>query len=151
MSVQYHSALEQYKILHSRAHNYLAQGPSKGPRALYRSKIKVSQSTPCGYSELVFQYDWKDAKALKWIRSSWAEKTSKNCWKLDKIKYCNFSAVFGRFLSPGWSDQFFVFCIAIWNWAWQQFVSLKLNVSKLRLRLSPTVFSPTSPDRNEGS
>ena len=53
MSVLYHNTLEKYKDLHSRAHIYLAQGPSKWPEPLYESKIKVSQSTPCGYSKLV--------------------------------------------------------------------------------------------------
>ena len=33
----------------------IAQGLSKCPGPLYRSKIKVSQSTPCGYSKLVSQ------------------------------------------------------------------------------------------------
>ena len=55
MSVQYHSTLEKYKDLHSRAHIYIAHGPSKGPGPRYRPKIKVSQSTPCWYSKLVSQ------------------------------------------------------------------------------------------------
>ena len=62
MSVQYHSTLEKYKDLHSRAHIYIAHGPSKGPGPRYRPKIKVSQSTPCWYSKLVSQEAWKDAK-----------------------------------------------------------------------------------------
>ena len=66
-----------------------------------------------GYSKHVSCDAWRIAKDKKLIRSSWAEKTSKNCRKLDKIKYCNFSSVFGCFLSPGWSDQFFVFCNAL--------------------------------------
>ena len=53
MSILYHSTLEKYKDLHSRAHIYIAQGPSKSPGLVNRSKIKVSQSTPCGYSKLV--------------------------------------------------------------------------------------------------
>ena len=55
MSVQYHSTLEKYKDLHSRAHIHIAHGPSKVPGPLYRSKIKVFQSTPCWYSKLVSQ------------------------------------------------------------------------------------------------
>ena len=55
MSVLHYSALQKYKDLHSRVHIHLAQGPSKGPEPLYRSKIKVSQSAPCGYSKLVSQ------------------------------------------------------------------------------------------------
>ena len=55
MSVLYHSQLEKYKYLHSRAHIYIAQGLSKVPGPLYRSRKKVSQSTPCGYSKLVSQ------------------------------------------------------------------------------------------------
>ena len=43
MSVQYHSALEKYKILHSRAHIYIAQGLSKGPGPIHKSKIKCSK------------------------------------------------------------------------------------------------------------
>ena len=41
--------------LFSRCHTAIAQGLSKYPGPLYRSKIKVSQSTPCGYSKLVSQ------------------------------------------------------------------------------------------------
>ena len=42
MSVMYHSTLEKYKDLNFRANIYIAQGPSKWPGPLYRSKIKVS-------------------------------------------------------------------------------------------------------------
>ena len=55
MSVLHYSTLQKYKDPHSGAHIYIAQGPSKGPVPHYRSKIKVSQSTPCGYSKLVSQ------------------------------------------------------------------------------------------------
>ena len=43
MSVQYHSALEKYKILQYRAHIYIAQGLSKGPGPIHKSKIKCSK------------------------------------------------------------------------------------------------------------
>ena len=43
MSVLYHSIYEKYKDLHSRAHIYIAQGPSKGPGPLYKSEIKYSK------------------------------------------------------------------------------------------------------------
>ena len=33
----------------------ITKGMSKCPGPLYRSKIKVSQSTPCGYSKFLFQ------------------------------------------------------------------------------------------------
>ena len=96
----------------SEARNRIWNGPEDSADPFISQKKKFFQSTLCGYSKLVSCDAWCNAKDEKLIRSSWAEKTSKNCWKLDKIKYCNFSAVFGRFLSPGWSDQFFVFCVA---------------------------------------
>ena len=37
-----------------------AQSQSKWPGPLYGSKLKVSQSTSCGYSKLVSQDAWKD-------------------------------------------------------------------------------------------
>ena len=46
----------------SRCPTAITQGPSKWPGPLYRSKIKVDQSTPCGYSKHVSQDAWKDAK-----------------------------------------------------------------------------------------
>ena len=75
-------------------------------------KKKILQSTLCGYSKLVSCDAWCNAKDEKLIRSSWAEKTPKNCRKITIFDFVQFSTVFGRFLSPGWSDQFFVFCIA---------------------------------------
>ena len=57
-------------------------------------------------------------------------KTSKNCSKLDKIKYYDFSAVFGRFLSPRWSDQFIVF--------WRNFFTYK-GVCTIFVAISDTV------------
>ena len=39
----------------SRCPTAITQGPSKWPGPLYRSKIKVDQSTSCGYSKLVSQ------------------------------------------------------------------------------------------------
>ena len=78
--------------LFSRCHTAIAQGLSKYSGPLYMSKIKVSQSTSCGYSKLVSQEAWKDAK-------DWAERTSKNHKKITKIKIGPFSPVFGRFLS----------------------------------------------------
>ena len=53
---------------------------------------------------------WHRAKDQNSIRSTWAEKTSKNCWNLQEIKNWYFSSVFWRFLSPGWSDWVLVFC-----------------------------------------
>ena len=55
MSVLYHTILETCEDLYSRAHTYMAEGPPKGPGPLYRLKMKLSQSTPCGYSKLVSQ------------------------------------------------------------------------------------------------
>ena len=46
----------------SRCPTATTQGSSKWPGPLYRSKIKVSQSTPCGYSKLVSQDALKDGK-----------------------------------------------------------------------------------------
>ena len=43
MSVLYHSQLEKYKDLHSRAHIYIAQGLSKVLGPLYRSKKKFTK------------------------------------------------------------------------------------------------------------
>ena len=43
MSVLYHSTYEKYKDLHFRAHIYIAQGLSKGPGPIYKSKIKCSK------------------------------------------------------------------------------------------------------------
>ena len=39
----------------SRCPTAIAQCMSKFPGTLYRSEIKLSQSTPCGYSKLVSQ------------------------------------------------------------------------------------------------
>ena len=75
MSVPYHGTLENYEDLHSRFHIYIAQGPSEGHGAIYRSKMK--------------------------ILSSLAEKLAKNHQKLIKIKIGHCLQVFGRFLSPG--------------------------------------------------
>ena len=48
MSSLYHSTLEKYKDLNFRVNIHLAQGPLKWPEPLYKSKIKVSQSTLLG-------------------------------------------------------------------------------------------------------
>ena len=45
------------------------------------------------------------------IGSSWAQKTSKKRRNNTKFDFTRFLTVFGRFLSPGGSDQFLVFCI----------------------------------------
>ena len=85
-------------------------GLQREPNPLYRSKYFCLQSTLCGYSKLVSQDAWHRAKDQNSIRSTWAEKTSKNCWNLQEIKNWYFSSVFWRFLSPGWSDWVLVFC-----------------------------------------
>ena len=54
---------------------------------------------------------WHNAKDEKLIRLSCDEKTSKNCWNSTKFDFTQFSIVFERFLSPGWSDLCLVFCI----------------------------------------
>ena len=82
----------------------LPLAPQKYCRAHYRSKYFCLQSTLCGYSKLVSRDAWHKAKDQNSIWSSWAEKTSQNWWKFAEIQIWGFSAVFGRFLSPGWSD-----------------------------------------------
>ena len=46
----------------SRSPTVIAKGHSKCQRPLHKSKIKVSQSTPCEYSKIVSQDALKDAK-----------------------------------------------------------------------------------------
>ena len=88
----------------------LPLAPQKYCRALYRSKYFCLQSTLCGYSKLVSQDAWHKAKDQNSIRSSWAEKTSKNSWKTSNLDFGKFWAVLGRFLSSGRSDWILVFC-----------------------------------------
>ena len=100
----------------------LDQIPNKIPRVyvyvlgwqlfwlVIRSNYFCFQSYLCGYSKLVSQDAWHGAKDQNSIWSTWAEKTSKNCWNLQEIKNWYFSSVFWRFLSPGWSDWVLVFC-----------------------------------------
>ena len=53
---------------------------------------------------------WHRAKDQNSFRPSWAEKTSENRWKITIFQFLQFSAVFGRFLRPCWSDWLLVIC-----------------------------------------
>ena len=46
--------------------------------------FKFHQSMPCGYSKLVSEGAWQDAKGMRSIRPLNPEKTSKMCWKHPK-------------------------------------------------------------------
>ena len=65
----------------------------------------------CGYSKLVSKNAWLNAKGISSIRSSSAEKMSKNWWFDRHPEYVNFLTHCGRFLSPelsDWADSFFI-------------------------------------------
>ena len=96
MSVLYHSSLEKYKDLHSRAHIYIAiaQGLSKGPGPPYRSKIKVSQSKPCGYSNFCLKMPEKIQKTRNESDNPWLKNCSKTIKNLPKSKL----VIFHKFL-----------------------------------------------------
>ena len=51
-------------------------------------------------------------KTKNWSDHPGLRKRPKTAKKITLFDFVQFSTVFGRFLSPGWSDQFFVFCIA---------------------------------------
>ena len=69
-----------------------------------RSTYFCPQSALCGYSTLVFQDAWHQAKDQSSIQSIWARKHPKTA-KICKSQTWCFSSVFGCFLWPGWSDS----------------------------------------------
>ena len=73
--------------------------------------FKFFQRTPCGYSKLVSQDAWQDAKNYKLIDALWTEKTSKNSKNMADLENAISKWLFGLFLSPQCTNHVLVFCI----------------------------------------
>ena len=71
--------------------------------------FKSHQNTPCGYSKLVPEDVWQDAKGFRSIWSFNPEKTSKMWWKLAILGH------FGRFLQTWWMYGPETLCILFSN------------------------------------
>ena len=80
-------------------------GPPWGPN------FKVLGIIWCGYSKLVSQDAWHNAKGISSIWPPCPEKTSKMWSDFVVSKYPNISEHFGSFLWTGWSDWADSFCI----------------------------------------
>ena len=94
MSVLYHSQLEKYKDLHSRAHIYIAQGLSKVPGPLYRSKKKFPKVHLVGTLNLCLKMPEKMQKTRNESGHPVLRKPPKTIKNLPKSKL----AIFHEFL-----------------------------------------------------